>query len=149
MTTTLLAPCSYCGKHDDQEHIMLTCTHPALTPIRTQAKRTQSSIASQLKEKHRAPIERYFISQLTYASWIQPSTHTKRIWLGLWNADTLGLFFPPALDLTSPMPTSDRYKYRSIARQLTAPLIHAYNQMIRLPHHHHTLPTLHTVLHTT
>ena len=68
VTATDLAPCSYCGKHDDQEHIMLVCTHPDLTPIRTQAKRTQFSIASQLRRKYRAPIERYFINQFTYAS---------------------------------------------------------------------------------
>jgi hypothetical protein len=117
---------------------MLECTRVELTPIRTAARATQAIVARLLKKKHRAPLDQYFIDQLTYASWIQPSTHTRRLWLGLWTTETLRLLFPPALDLHSNMPTPDRYKYRSIARKLTAPLIYAYNKMIRLPHYTRT-----------
>ena len=57
-----------CARLDDQEHTMLACTNPRLTPIRQQAKRDQSAIATKLKQEYRQPLDQYFIDQLTHAS---------------------------------------------------------------------------------
>ena len=121
---------------------MLACTNPQLTPIRQQAKRAKSEIASELKKEYRHHLDHYFIDQLVHASWHHSPTQTRRIWLGTWNADTLKSLFPTNHNLNSYMPPAGRYKYRKIASQLIAPLLYAYNAMIRLPRHNHILTPL-------
>ena len=134
-TTVTHFPCAYCGKPDDQAHIMLECTHPPLLPIRIAARRAQSQIADKLKLTHTSALDTHLIEHLLYASWIQPSDHTKRLWLGLWAPDILSLVFPPALKLDSPMIISDKYRYTTIIRKLTRPLISAYEKMSTFPKH--------------
>ena len=45
---------------------------------------------------------------------------------------TLANILSPTTNITSPMSTSDRYKFRKIANKLTFPLIYAYRQMIKI-----------------
>ena len=127
-----LATCSYCGKHDNQEHIMLECSHPLLQPIRDNARQAQYKIAHDLRLKYSSRLTRYFIEQLTHASWTMTPTQTRRIWLGMWSQDTLQSLLPTEQTLANSMSTSDRYTYHTIVRLLTAPLIEAYRQMIKL-----------------
>ena len=130
-------PCTYCGQPDDQAHIMLDCAYPPLLPIRIAARRAQTKIADKLKLIYTSTLDTHLIDHFLYASWIQPSEHTKRIWLGLWTPNILALVFPPAHNLDSPMNVSDRYRYAAIIRKLTNPLIGAYEQMSTLPKHEH------------
>jgi hypothetical protein len=144
LPTPPVGMCPLCAQPDVQEHVMVACTNPLLTPIRAKAKQTQSQVAQKLKQLHKLPIEHYFIDQLIHASWVHPSLHTRRIWLGTWDVPTLISLFPPAHDLHSYMNPDGRHKFRAIARQLLAPLIHAYNRMIRIPHHIHCTPPTHS-----
>jgi hypothetical protein len=125
-------PCPHCGQRDDQAHIMLICSLPALTPIRQRAKRLQSVAASRLRLKYHSDVDRYIIDQLLFASWTLSSTHTRRIWLGMWTTQLLNEVLPPHLASSSPMQTPDRYKYRKLIRKLTFPLTYAYRQMLKL-----------------
>jgi len=111
---------------------MLDCPLPALYPIRNAARQAQQSIADRLKHKHCSRLDHHLIDQLVYASWVQPSTSTKRLWLGLWTIDTLTNIFPPAFDMLSPLSLPDRYRYLDIIKKLLAPLNQAYCQMIAL-----------------
>jgi hypothetical protein len=133
------ALCQHCGQLDDQSHIMLTCPHPLLLPIRHTAKDRQFPLATSLKKKLHQPHLHYFIEQLTVASWTTPSVHTRRIWLGMWSPTTLQSLLPPDITLSTPMTTPERYQYRLIVSTLTTPLIDAYTLMIRLQ-----LPTYRT-----
>ena len=141
-------PCPHCGLPDDQAHIMLTCTHPPLTPIRQRAKRLQSYAASQLRIKHHSAFDKYLIEQLTFASWIPHSTNTRRLWLGMWTTQLLMALLPPSTTSTSHMQTSDRYKYRKIIHKLTFPLTYAYRQMLKIHRPNH-LTQVHSQQHTT
>jgi hypothetical protein len=124
--------CSHCGLIDDQAHTLLQCTLPALTPIRLQAKRLQSFAASLLRKKHNSAFDRHIIDQILVASWATNSTHTRRIWLGMWSPLLLQDILSPSFPCELPMSTPDRYKYRKIIRKLTFPLIFAYRQMLKL-----------------
>ena len=126
------ALCPHCGVLDKQAHIMTECPHPLLLPIRSKAKEQQHRIATALKAKHKSPIIKYFIEQFTHASWTDPSTQTRCIWTGMWTLATLRALLHPDIQTTSPMTAPERYQYRSIVRDLTAPLIDAYKQMILL-----------------
>jgi hypothetical protein len=116
---------------------MLSCSYPPLHPIRVHARKEQQTVADRLKTKLTAPRDHYFIDHFLYASWVQPSAHTKRIWLGLWTNDMLALVFPPAFNLLSPLSLDDRYRYTHIVAKLTAPLTNAYHQMISINHKRH------------
>ena len=130
---TLTVPlCAHCGQQDDQAHIMLTCTLPALTPIRQRAKRLQSFAASTLRSKYHSTTDRYIIDQLLHCSWTSHPTNTRRLWLGTWTVSLLATIFPSTASPTQPMPTPDRYKYRNLIRDLTFPLTFAYRQMLKL-----------------
>ena len=132
--------CLHCGKPDTQAHIMNECQHPLLLPLRATAKAQQHSIAATLKATYQSRTISYFIEQFTYASWTTPSQQTRRIWMGMWTLDTLSSLLHPDIRLTTPMNTPERYKYRTIVRELTAPLISAYKHMIQLQLPHHTTP---------
>ena len=136
--------CTHCGQQDVQSHVMLECNNPLLTPIRNAARTAQTTVARNLKQKYRTPLTQYFIEQLMYTCWAQPSTRTRRLWLGMWDTDTLQSLFPPAHDLHSPMALADRHKYRKISIQkLLAPILHAYNTMIRIPNSKHSPTHVH------
>jgi len=134
---------------------MLTCPHPLLLPIRHTGKARQHQLATTLKIKFSTPHLHYFIEQCTFASWTCPSQHTRRIWMGMWKPATLQALLPPGITLSTPMNSSERYQYRLIVRILTAPLIDAYTQMIRLqlptyrstPRHEHLGVSLKTTRH--
>ena len=130
--TPALVPCTHCGKHDDQAHIMLECTHPALSAIRQTARLQQSSVATTLRTKHQSNLMRHLIDQFEHASWVCPSQHTRRIWLGTWTPETLQALLPVTCSIIEPMNTKDRHTYRGIVCQLTAPLIDAYTAMTQL-----------------
>lgn len=123
-------PCHHCGQHDDQAHIMLLCTNPLLSTIRIKARVYQTAIANKLLLESTSNIEKFFIEQLTLASWLSAPPDTVRIWTGMWIRATLTAMFPVSHDMNLPMPKVDRFKYRRIARLLTHPLIEAYKQMI-------------------
>ena len=126
------ACCKHCNQVDNQAHVMLECTHPSLTPVRLKARRDQQRTADYLKTKHTSRLDHHFINHFVYASWVQPSLTTKRIWLGLWTNDTLTEVFPPAFNLLSPLSLNDRYRYIHLVTKLTAPLTYAYHQMISM-----------------
>jgi hypothetical protein len=111
---------------------MLTCTLPALSDIRTRAKRLQSFTASKLRIKYHSHFDQTLIDRFLFATWVPHPTYTRRIWLGTWSPQLLAALLPPGTTSECPMPTSDRYKYRKFIRKLTFPLIFAYRQMLKL-----------------
>jgi hypothetical protein len=129
-TIPLLSPCNSCGQHDNQAHIMLTCTNPLLTPIRIAARVHQATLATKLLRESTTPTERHFIEKFTMDSWLSSSPTTERLWTGMWTQDILRDLLPPDHDMLSPMGRADRIKYRRIASLLTQPLLTAYKQMI-------------------
>ena len=102
-----MAPCKFCSQHDDQAHIMLTCTNPLLSPIRIAARVHQATIARQLLRESSSNTERFFIEQLNLASWLSSPPVTARIWTGMWTKETLIALLPPSHDMLSPMCRAD------------------------------------------
>jgi hypothetical protein len=120
------AKCHLCGQLDSQQHCMLDCTHSSFTTIRHSAQQAQADIALNMLNTMHSDHTTHFIQQLVQASWT-PSHHTSRIWLGLWNTQTLGMLLKQSLD--SPISMQARQTYIKMAKQLTAPLIEAYTAM--------------------
>jgi len=119
--------CPHCHQPDSQGHCMLACRNPRFTEIRTEARITQSKIATALMEKN-GPHQKHFIQQLCTASWEMNSPHVERIWLGTWRPEMLpGLIATPT---TARLGATTRHQYISLARQLTAPLLKAYRAIV-------------------
>ena len=56
------------------------------------------------------------------------TTQTSRLWLGMWNEETLSSLLRQTLD--SPITLQERRLYITTARKLTAPLLTAYYDML-------------------
>jgi hypothetical protein len=122
--------CPHCNQLDDQQHCMLQCSFAPLTLIRSTARKQQAAVANDLLKTYRHSADLiHFIHQMCHASWIQsPNLH--RIWLGTWSSHTLQQRLGRSLD--APMTMKQRHNYIDIAKDLIAPLIHAYHQMLHL-----------------
>jgi hypothetical protein len=118
--------CRLCRQPDTQSHCMLECSHHAYHTIRQTAQDQQTHTASELFESTRDTNLQHFIHQVVDQSWT-PSDHTSRLWLGMWNQDTLDLLLQQSLD--SPLTMSKRRLYITTARKLIAPLLKAYTEM--------------------
>ena len=145
------ARCHHCGQEDHQAHCMLSCPHQKFIPIRRTAKIKQHAVAAKLREKYKDPGIQSFIQQICYASWCE-SPHLSRIWLGTWSMHTLQQLIGQPMD--APLTITNRYRHIAIARDLTEPLLHAYDKMIHinittsltLTQLHEPLPLLDTLL---
>ena len=118
--------CRLCRQKDTQSHCMLECSHHSYHIIRQTAQDQQSHIAGELFNSTTSTNIRHFIRQLVDKSWT-PSDHLSRIWLGMWNQDTLSLLLRQSLD--SPLTMVERRLYITTARKLIAPLLKAYTEM--------------------
>ena len=134
------AKCYLCGDIDSQNHCMLDCPHPSLTPIREQALREQERIIVLSLQATSSAHRKHFIQQFATASWTK-SPNIGRIWLGLWNQDTLQQLILPSTH--SPMNNQTRQSYIQLSRKLTAPLLAAYYEIQDLLTH-----TTHPIYHT-
>jgi len=143
-TTEDSSRCYLCGQSDSQAHCMLDCPHPPFHVIRIKARREQGEVALKLLEDNPSLNMQHFIKQFSHASWIS-STTTSRIWLGLWNQDTIKLLFRQSI--SAPLSEPTRLLYAKLTRKLTAPLLSAYYEMqdiLARQTHPTTLPTTHT-----
>ena len=119
--------CRHCRQPDSQKHCMLACPNPAFTRIRSEARIAQAKIATELMDNI-GPHQKHFIRQICAGSWIKEGPHLERLWLGTWRPEMLAsLILPP---LESHLAGTTRHKYISLARQLSAPLLTAYRQII-------------------
>ena len=123
------AACPHCTQPDGQAHCMLECTSPKFNTIRRRARVSQSAIAAKLLSKHECPHLKYFIQMHFHASW-ESSPQTSRLWLGTWQMDTLASLINQPID--NPLSNDQRYTYIKIARDMTKPLLQAYNEMIHI-----------------
>jgi hypothetical protein len=119
--------CTLCGQTDSQAHCMLHCTHTSFTAIRKTAQEQQGITAREILLTTKSLNQEYFIKQFITASWMS-TTQTSRLWLGMWNEDTLSSLLRQTLD--SPITLQERRLYITIARKLTAPLLTAYYDML-------------------
>ena len=105
---------------------MLDCTHPPFTAIREEAQQEQGIRISKLLDANPTIFRKHFIHQFAKASWTS-SPNIDRIWLGLWNTDTLKELMRPSLK--SPLSNQSRQSYIHLTRKLTSPLTDAYYKM--------------------
>lgn len=119
--------CRLCGALDSQQHCMLECTHPQMTPLREAAHQAQRAVILDQLGSCPPPEFKYFAQQFLHGSW-SPSPNTSRIWLGMWNQDTLKQLIQP--NLSSPLTKQVRRAYIKLAAKLTRPLTTAYNAML-------------------
>ena len=119
--------CRLCALPDSQTHCMLECPDPRLDPIRNTARHEQKEIYAEIIHPKTPSKFKYFAQQLIHGSWTD-SPNLSRIWLGMWNQDTLVTMIKPSL--TAPLSMAHRTKYITIARKLTKPLLKAYSAMI-------------------
>ena len=132
-----VARCPHCSMLDNQSHCILECTFAPLHAIRRAADVAQAVIALKLSAIHAPdPDLVHFIQQISHASWTS-SPHISRIWLGTWSMHTLSQLLGTPAD--SPLTTQQRGAYISVAKQLTAPLISAYRNMLNLNIRTHTV----------
>ena len=106
---------------------MLHCSHAPFTAIRTTAQEQQGIAARELLLTTKSPNQEHFIKQFITASWMS-TTQTSRLWLGMWNEETLSSLLRQTLD--SPITLQERRLYITTARKLTAPLLTAYYDML-------------------
>ena len=125
--------CRLCGQLDSQQHCMLACPDARLIKIRSTARDKQNKIYLEVIVPNTPERFRYFAQQLLLGSWTQ-SPNLSRIWLGMWNLDTLRTMIKPSL--TAPLTKSHRRIYLKIARRLTKPLILAYSEMLNVNMRH-------------
>ena len=121
--------CRLCGAIDSQQHCMLDCPDQRIVRIRYAAGKKQSKAFAELCTPNLPSKFRHFAQQISHGSWTR-SPNLSRIWLGMWNLDTLRTMIQPAL--TAPLTMDDRKRYIKIARKLTRPLIQAYSKMLTL-----------------
>jgi hypothetical protein len=116
-----------------------------MLPIREKALKEQGlavvhSLAA-TKSEHR----KHFIQQFAKASWTK-SPNIDRIWLGLWNQDTLKQLMKPSIK--ADMSNQTRQSYIKLTRKLTKPLLSAYYTMQDIfTHTTHPTPQTH-ITHT-
>jgi hypothetical protein len=127
-----LSKCSICGQPDSQAHCMLACQHPPFHKLRTKARLDQGLAAADLISKTASKNMIHFIQQVVHASWTSSSS-TSRIWLGLWNEQTLQSMLRQPL--RAPMSLPNRQQYIKTVRILTAPLLEAYYGMLSIVTH--------------
>lgn len=108
---------------------MLNCTFAAFIPIRRAAQIKQAAIATKLLQATACENLTAFIQNLCHASWIS-TPQTTRIWLGTWQLHTLRGLLGNAID--KPLSLTERYRYITAIRKLTAPLLQAYHSMINI-----------------
>ena len=128
--------CRLCGQVDSQQHCMLECPNSRLVNIRRATRNQQNKIYLEIIDPDTPEVFRYFAQQLMLGSWT-PSPNLSRIWLGMWNLDTLRTMIKPSI--TAPLSKSHRNAYIKIARRLTKPLILAYSEMLAI-NTRHTAP---------
>ena len=123
---TIVEKCYLCGQMDSQAHCMLDCPHPPLIALRQETQKAQEVLALTLLKTTNNKDKLHFIHQFIKASWTS-SDNTPRIWLGLWNEDTLSQLMRHSID--APLSEPNRNAYIILARTLTSPLITAYYQI--------------------
>jgi hypothetical protein len=128
-----VAACSHCNLPDNQAHCMLDCPYQLFIPIRKQARAEQARIAQSLIQKQSDPLLTHFMQTFCHASWTS-TPQTTRLWLGTWQLHTLQSLLRQ--DVETPITNHSRYTYIKVAKALTAPLLHAYHQMIHINTHH-------------
>ena len=121
--------CRLCGALDSQEHCMLECTHPKMTPLRAKAHQKQRDVILEHLGSNPPSEFKYFAQQFLHGSW-NPSPNTSRIWLGMWNHNTLDQLIQP--NLSSKLTKHVRRSYIKIAKLLTIPLTTAYHAMLAI-----------------
>jgi hypothetical protein len=122
--------CPHCSALDSQAHCMLECTHPPFTAPRLAAKQKQGKIAQKLREKHADDEHlQYFIEQLHGASWTD-SPNISRLWLGTWTMSTLQRLLGQPAD--TPMSAHQRFKYITVVKKMTKPLLIAYQTILNI-----------------
>ena len=122
-----VAKCPHCPALDSQAHSMLDCPHRPFTSIRRKAKIKQAAIATRLMAKPgTSDVLIDFIKTLCHACWT-PSPQTNRLWLGTWQLTTLRSLL--GHEVEQPISMKERHQYISVIHDLTAPLLHAYDQI--------------------
>jgi hypothetical protein len=87
-----LLQCIFCQQNDNQEHIILKCSHPPLIKIRkTIIKSLHRSATPLLRNTN--PLIKAFTQRFLHHATATQSTFVRRLWLGLWSKELIEVLF--------------------------------------------------------
>jgi len=124
------AKCRQCGMPDSQQHLLLECSHAPLNAIRCDGRASQLIVAQKLLKTHQKSANlTHFIRQFIDHSWNPRTMELTRFWFGTWSLNTLQSLLQQ--NLNTPMSLPVRAQYIKTTRQLTKPLLDAYQLLLK------------------